>query len=135
MKLMNQQSNKTLIMNLNQKEYIGGEKVKILIEYIIDAPEKVKIFLSYKGYEHSEFNQLNGGQYSKQYMNRRYFFKEADILLNSEKLYLPQKGIYQFPYTFELPKNLPPSFRPSFGESRIVYKIKVYTQPYSLMNL
>jgi hypothetical protein len=104
------QNNKILILFMNKTEYYGGEEVigKAIIQ--TNTTESFRIYLSYKGYEHSEFNQNNGGNYCKEYKSTRYFYHKKDILLNKE-IQSFKKGIYEFPFTFLLPKNLPQRYK------------------------
>eukprot|EP00047_Mylnosiga_fluctuans_P003085 m.227427 g.227427 ORF g.227427 m.227427 type:complete len:354 (+) comp11583_c0_seq1:199-1260(+) len=117
-------TNSTMYIATEQSSYFGGDVVKGTLNLNIISPLKCDgLYITILGQEKVSFRKGSG-------KSRRSYSGENTILETRVQLHRfggqAKPGQYSFPFTFQLPRNLPGSFNASVhrGECEISYCIK-----------
>jgi len=136
-----------LSLEVEKTEYFPGELIRGRVLYTPNKEQTVTgVYIRFKGYEHSEWQE--GDVAVTQTPNsetvtvtqllhhgkRKHIFKQVKTLWGNEwgksnpkKMKLKVQS-WEWPFIFELPRNIPPSVDYKKGKLRIEYQLKAHVK-------
>jgi len=125
----------TINFSCDKPYYLGGEFVNgnVDINLVQIVPNVQAVCLKLKGFERTRIEQLRSEKRGEQmvwvtdiFKDEKIFFNQTVILYKIGNNMMP--GKYTFPFSYQLPPNLPGVFNDQRKDVRgaIVYKLKVF---------